>query len=98
MPDGGRYCRPVIETFTAEVVVTQGSQGYEPELARLASAWFGSDVRCLALDVSMSAETGRFLARGTFVPEPLPSGSRVAGLARWLGLAHVPGQKPGRLL
>ena len=55
----------MIETITAEVVVTEHKQDYEPELARLASGWFESQVTCIALDVLMSAETGRLLARGT---------------------------------
>jgi hypothetical protein len=87
----------MIETFTAEVLVTDHRQNYEPELARLASGWFESPVTCIALDVSLSAETGRLLAKGTYVPKPLPSKSRAGAAARWLGLAHGPGQAPNRL-
>ena len=84
----------MIETFTAEVVVTSHQQDYEPELERLASAWFESKVRCIALDVSVDSETERFIARGSFVPQPLPSRSRTESAARWLGLIPSPGQAP----
>jgi len=84
----------MVETFTAEVAVTSHQQDYEPELRRLAAAWFGSAVTCTALDVSMDSGTGRFVARGTFVPRPLPSRSRTEAAARWLGLLPRPGQAP----
>lgn len=87
----------MIETFTAEVWVTDHKQNYEPELTRLASGWFQSQVSCIALDVSISAETGRLVARGTYVPQPLPSGSRVEAAARWLGLVRGPSPAPRRL-
>ena len=87
----------MIETFTAEVRVTDQKQNYEPELARLASGWFESQVTCIALDVSISGETGRLLARGTYVPQPLPSRSRIEAAARWLGLVRGPEQAPHRL-
>jgi len=86
----------MVETFTAEVVVTSRQQNYEVELERLASAWFESKVSCIALDISMTSETGRFVARGTFVPQPLPPRSRTELAARWLGLLPRPVQAPFR--
>ena len=84
----------MVETFTAEVVVAHPQQDYESELARLASAWFETEVHCIALDVSMSTATSGLIARGTFMKDSLPSRSRVATVARWLGLVYGPDQRP----
>ena len=85
----------MVETFTAEVVLAHPKQDYESELVRLAAAWFETEVRCIALDVSMRTGTGGLVARGTFVQDSLPSRSRIGSFARWLGLVHGPDQQPG---
>ena len=84
----------MIETFTAEVAVADRSQAYERELESLAAGWFGSEVRCVALDVSMTSDfvSGTYLARGTFVPSRPPSRSRLESAAQWLGLTRAGGR------
>ena len=81
-----------METFTAEIVVTDRDQRYEPEMAQLASRWFKAPVRCISVDVTLGQDRGgpSYLARGTYVKDSERSRSKAESLTRWLGLVRGP--------